>query len=184
MALATQVSSVSKATIAFTPSVAGPSAGNASVTVYPQAARSDFLTTVDTFQTVSATMQEDVVAAIQPRALLGVTVLCASQIDWQPIDVEVTVYVSDRFVSNWVKRDVEAAVDELFDFDNVFFGQRLTLGQLYRIILNVPGVDYAVATKFDTAGGSAVETSITIPELQLPKKGTVVFTMVGGITTS
>lgn len=184
IALATQVDSVAKATISFTPSVSGASAGNASVTIFPQAARSDYLTTVDTSQTVDADMQADVIASIQPRALLGVTVLCAPTITWAPLDIELTVYVNDRYVSNWVNRDVAAAIDELFEFDNVFFGQRISLGQLHRIILNVPGVDYAVVTLFDTSGGSALETSIVVDELQLPKKGDVVITMVGGITTS
>lgn len=184
VALATQVEGVSKATIAFTPSVSGPSAGNASVTIYPQPQRSDFLTTTDTFQTITADMRADVVASIQPRALLGVEVLCASQVDWTKIDVELTVYVNDRYVSNWVKRDVEAAINELFEFDNVFFGQRLTLGQLYRIVLGVSGVDYAEFTVFDTSPGNDLETSILVDELRLPKKGDVVVTMVGGITTS
>ncbi len=184
IALATQVEGVAKATISFTPSVAGPSAGNASVTIYPQAERSDFLTTSDTSQTVSAAMQADTIASIQPRALLGVTVQCASTIQWTPLDLDVTVYVNDRYVSNWVKRDVATALDELFDFDNVFFGQRITLGQLYRIILNVPGVDYAVATAFDVAPGNTLQTNILINELKLPRKGEVTLTMVGGITTT
>ena len=98
--------------------------------------------------------------------------------------MHVTINVNERFVSNWVKRDVEAALDELFEFDNVFFGQRLTLGQVYRIILNIPGVDYANVTRFDTTGGTDVESQILIDELELPRKGQVLLTMVGGITTS
>ena len=184
IALATQVEGVAKATIAFTPNAGGSSAGNASVTVYAQAARSDYLTTVDTSQTVSAVMQADVVSSIQPRALLGVTVTAAPTITWAPIDIEATVFVNERYVSNWVRRNVEAAIEELFEFDNVFFGQRLTLGQVYRLVLNVPGVDYATITLFDTSGGTAVDNNILINELQLPKMGSVVLTMSGGITTS
>ncbi len=184
VALATQVDGVAKATIAFTPSISGASAGNASVTVYPQASRSDYLTTTDTFQTVTSDMRADVVASIQPRALLGVTVLAATTITWTPVYVTATVYVNERYVSNWVRRDVEAAIDELFDFDNVFFGQRLTLGQLHRIILNVPGVDYAEVTTFNTTGAVSVSNSILIDPLNLPKKGTITMNMSGGITTS
>lgn len=184
VALALQVDGVAKATIEFAPSQAGPSAGNASVTVYPQAARSDYLTTVDTFQTVSTDMRTNVVNAIQPRALLGVNVYAASQINWQPLDLETTIYVSDRYVTAWVEADVQAAIDELFTFDNVFFGQRITLGQLYRILLGVPGVDYCTIEVFDLTGGSTLQTSILIDPLKLPKKGTVTLTMVGGISTS
>jgi len=181
ISLATQVPSVAKATIAFTP---GASGQNASVTVYPQAARGDYLTTTDTFQTVSATMKTDVKNFLQPRALLGVTVKVADTVQWTPIDIQATIFVNERAVSNWVLRDVQDAIDELFDFDNVFFGQRLTLGQLYRIILNVPGVDYCTITTFDFAGSGSAQSSILIDPLKLPKKGSVVLNMSGGITTS
>jgi uncharacterized phage protein gp47/JayE len=79
---------------------------------------------------------------------------------------------------------VEAAIDELFAFDNVFFGQRLTLGQLYRIVLNVPGVDYCTVSVFDLESGSGLQDSILVNELRLPKKGTITLTMTGGITTT
>lgn len=184
VALALQVDGVAKATMAFVPSTAGPSAGNASVTIYPQAQRSDFLTAAGTTQTVDTAMRTAVLAAIQPRALLGVNVYCATVVDWQPINLNTTVYVNEKYVANWVLRDVNAAIDELFKFDNVFFGQRLTLGQVYRIILNVPGVDYATVQLFDVAGGVTVATSILVNTLKLPKKGTVNVTVVGGISTS
>jgi hypothetical protein len=180
VALTLQVSGVAKASVDFVPTVGG----NASVTVFPQPQRGDYLTTGDTFQTVSAELQQDVVDFLQPLALLGVDVLCAPQVDWQPVDLHVTVHVNSRYVSNWVKQDVEKAIDTLFAFDNVFFGQRLTLGQVYRLILDVPGVDYCEVTLFDLAGDTAVSTDILIDELELPKKGTVLVSPVGGITTS
>jgi uncharacterized phage protein gp47/JayE len=187
VALALQVEGVSKATIEFTPGQStGPSGpiGNASVTVFPQVARADYLTTGDTTQAVSPSTQAAVVSSLQPRALLGVDVVCASSITWEPIDVVVNVFVNERYVSNWVKRDVESAIAQLFAFENVFFGQRLTLGQLYRIIFNVPGVEYAVITTFDLAGDTAVQDDILIDPLRLPKRGSVVLNMSGGITTS
>lgn len=190
VSLATQIEGVAKATIKYEPGVttgasAGASVTNASVTVYPQVERgADFLTTGDTSQAVSADLQAQVVESIQPKAMLGVDVLSATQIDWTPIDIQATVYVNNRFVSNWVKTDVQEALDELFHFDNVFFGQRISLGQIYQIILNVPGVDYVVVSVFDEAPGTTLETSILIDPLKLPKKGTYTLTMEGGITTS
>lgn len=185
VSLATQVDKVSKASVAFIPGNGGVGASaNASVTIFAQGYRSDYLTTGDTTQAVSTDIQTDVVATLQPKALLGVTVIAAPTITWNPIDITVSVHVNERSVSNWVLRDCEAAVNELFAFDNVFFGQRITLGQVYRILLNVPGVDYVILTRFDDAGGSAVEEFILTDETELPKKGTVVFNMVGGITTS
>jgi uncharacterized phage protein gp47/JayE len=152
--------------------------------VYAQTERADYLTTVDTDQTVTTTIKLDVVSYLQPKAMLGVTVIAADTVDWTPIDADVTVYVHERHVASWVESDVSAAIDELFAFDNIFFGQRLTLGQLYRIILNVDGVDYTTVEVFDEAGDTAVENSIVVDELSLPKKGSINLTMVGGITTS
>lgn len=185
IALTTQIESVAKAAVQYLPNPGGSaSATAASVMVYPQVTRGDFLTTSDTFQTVSSDLQESVVTFLQPKSMLGITVVPATTITWQPIDVQATIHVNDRYVSNWVETDVSNAIDELFEFDNVLFGQRLTLGQLYRIILNVPGVDYATISVFDEAGGSSVSTDILIDPYQLPKKGTVTLTMEGGITTS
>lgn len=184
VSLALQVDGVAKAAVSYEPSLAGASAGNASVTIYPQPQRGDYLTTIDVAQTVSAEMQTAIETTIQPRALLGVEVFCAPTVDWQGIDINTTVYVNEKSVANWVRRDVERAIDELFEFDNVFFGQRLTLGQLYRIILNTSGVDYCTIETFDTAGGVDLETSILINELKLPKKGGINVTVIGGISTT
>lgn len=184
IALATQVSGVSKAAVSYSPSLTGSSAGNASVTVFPHGAVSDYLTSAGTSYSVPATVQTAVTAYIQPLALLGVTVLCSPTVTWEKIKLTLTVVVNDRFVSNWVNADVSAAIDSLFSFENVFFGQRITLGQIYRAVLNVTGVEYCSISVFDLEAASGLQTSIAVDSLRLPKKGTVSITMSGGITTS
>jgi uncharacterized phage protein gp47/JayE len=173
---------VSKAAVAFTPNPAGgASAGNASVTVYPQVNRSsDYLTTGETSQAVSSDIQTQVVSALQPRSMLGVDVVCATSITWDTIDLTATVYLANNVVALYTKRDIEDAIDALFSFDNVSFGQTLSLGQFYRAIMNVYGVNYASISVFDN-DGAGLEDSITVDPLSLPKKGTVVVTVSGGI---
>lgn len=187
VSLAVQVPGVSKASISFVPGLSASIDGvgtNGSVTVFPQATRADYLTTSDTSQVVSADMQTAVVATLQPLALLGVSVFCSSTVAWQGIDVAVTVHVEDRHVQAWVKQACSDALDQLFDFSNVFFGQRLHLGQVYQIINNVVGVSYAIVTVFDVAGGGTLRTDILIDPLKLPKKGAYTLGMSGGITAS
>lgn len=189
VALALQVPGVAKAAISFVPGLAQSASGgsvgtNASVTILPQIARSDYLTTTDTSQVVSSALQAQVVGTIQPLALLGVTVLSATTISWQGIDIQANVFVTDRFVQSWVQAAVITALNQLFDFDSVFFGQRLHIGQVYQLILSVPGVDYCQVTRFDLAGATGVQSSILINSLKLPKKGTFTLTMSGGTTTS
>jgi uncharacterized phage protein gp47/JayE len=179
--LAAQVEGVAKATIEYAPGTGG---NNASVTVYPHPFRADYLTTSDTSYTVPATMQSAVINALQPKSLLGVDVLCADEIEYDDVRLTATVHVNERFVTNWVEADVNAALDELFQFDNVHFGQRMTVGQVYRIVLNVPGVDYCTISVFTPTLLDQVDQTFVVDPLHLPKAGTRTLTMVGGISTS
>lgn len=182
VAMTNQIAGVAKTAVQFTQ---GAGSADSVVTLYAQPSRSaDFLTTTATSQTVSAQLQAEVEASVQPKALLGVVVEAAASIPWQPIDLEVEVMVSDRFVSNFVRRDVEAAIDRLFHFDNVFFGQTIPIGQVYRLLLNVPGVDYVTIDVFDVAAGVTKQEAITVGPYTLPKKGEITITMTGGVTTS
>lgn len=180
------VDGVSKATVEFTPFPAGgASAGNASVTVFAQTDRtSDYLTTSDTSQTISSIVRDNIVSTLQPRALLGVDVVAAETVNWQTIDLEITVYVNENSVASFVKNNVEAALDSLLSFNSVTFGQILSLGQFYRTTLDQSGVDYAVITKFALEGNSGVNDTLVMPATTLPKKGTVVVTVIGGITST
>lgn len=176
--LAKKVPSVTKAHAEYSSGV---------VTVYPHVDRSsDYLTTTDTSQTVDAnTLGAAVQDYLRPRALLGVTVNSAPSISWTKVDISATVNVNERYIRSWVEADVESALDELFKFDNVTFGQRLTLGQVYRTILDVEGVDYAVISVFGANTGtppSTAATEINIDANKLPKKGTVSLVMAGGAT--
>lgn len=154
------------------------------VTVYPHVDRSsDYLTAAGSSQAVTTDLQTAVQNYLRPRALLGITVNSATSINWEALDISATVNVNERYITSWVEADVEAALDELFKFDNVTFGQRFTLGEVYRTILDVEGVDYAVVTLFDNTGGFAVETEINITSNALAKKGTIALTMAGGSST-
>jgi len=180
------VDGVSKATVEFTPFPAGgASAGNASVTVFAQTDRTaDYLTTADTSQIISETVRNNIVSTIQPRALLGIDVIAAETITWQPIDVEITVYVNVNAVASFVKNNVEAALDAAFSFNSVSFGQILSLGEFYSTTLDQNGVDYAVISKFALEGDSGVNDTLSMAATTLPKKGTIVVTVVGGITST
>lgn len=182
VAMTNMIAGVSKTAVQFTQ---GSGTADSTVTLYAQPNRSaDYLTTADTSQTVSLTLRNQVVASVQPKALLGVNVVAATTIPWQKINLTVTVNVNERSVSNFVKRDVEAAIDRLFAFDNVFFGQRIPIGQIYRLLLNVPGVDYITISIFDQGVATGKQEFLLMGDWTLPKKGTIVLNMVGGVTTS
>jgi hypothetical protein len=93
------------------------------------------------------------------RSILGVTSLVTNQVDHGTIDryiectpiyVGMQVYVKSTYVQSWVKDDVVEAVKNLLSFENIYFGQTLTIGEVYRAALNVTGVDYVVLTNLST----------------------------------
>lgn len=182
--LATSLTSVAKASVSYEPAiVTGASATGGSVTIYAQPYRSDYVRTSDTSQTVPNEIRQEIVSFIQPLTMLGVEVVAAPTVEWVPIDIDITVNANARAVTPSVKRFIQLAIEDLFEFDNVFFGQLLVLAQIYSRCLDIAGVDYVTITKFCEAGGSSVESDILIDPLKLPKLGTLTLTMVGGISS-
>lgn len=187
--IARQISGVSKATAYYTAASAGASA-NASVTVLPQEDRTyDFLSSSDTSQTVSSSISDAIADTFAKKKMLGVDVVCAPSISWEQIYIEVDVYSSQYAYSNDVKTAVESAISSIFDFNSVTFGQRITLSELYRAILAVRDVDYAIVTAFNSDDLGGVENVITVDSLSLPKltfgspgSDTLAVTVIGGIS--
>jgi hypothetical protein len=179
------IEGVQKVAVQYLPNPAGgASAGNASVMVFPQVDRSaDYLTTADVSQTVSFTLKDIVTSTLQPKSIIGVDVVCADTVEWDPIYLTATVQVLDSYVARYVERDVINAIDSLLSFSTVRFGQTLSLGQFYRAIMSVEGVDYANISQFNNDEGASVESTIMIDPYELPKKGTVTLSVFGGITS-
>jgi len=179
------IAEVAKVATAYTPG----GSGNASVTVYPHVNRSaDFLTTTDTSQTVSADTADAVLAELEGRRMMGVDVVVASSIDWTPIYLELTAYVSPTYYAFTVKDGIESKLKAFFDFNNIVFNQRISLGELYREVLSVPGLDYATITKFNLDDSSSVVEELTVGTYELPRivlgsesSDTVIVTTSGGV---
>ena len=147
------VTGVYKATATYT---------SGSVTVYAVPIQSDYTLSTAASIPITATLKADVLAEITPRALLGVTPIVADYTTLTPINIAANVYVNERYVASWVISDVQAALNDLFSFDNINFGQRLTLSDVHRTIINVEGVDYAeIDPKTLGTFSSGVNTSST-----------------------
>lgn len=182
--LALGVSGVYKATASYTAASAGTAA---SVTVYPVGIQSDYTTTTSTSASVTSDITTAVLNELQPKALLGVDVVVADSVTLTPINITADVYINERYVASWVITDIYAAFDELFSFDNVVFNQRITLSQIYRTILSIEGVDYAIIDSGDggvfSTSSSGVEQEIVVGALALPRKGSITLNSIGGVTT-
>jgi hypothetical protein len=103
------------------------------------------------------------------KILVGTTVIAEPRTFaelWTDIHVRVNVHVDAAFNRTKVKKDVETALISMFSFDNMDFGERITIGQVYRTVLSITGVEWAELTWLDTEKplDSAIEASIYVDD--------------------
>lgn len=168
--LARRISGVFLATAKYEPSVEG----GGSVTIYGMPYISGYQSYNSNSVAVLPEVQEQIVISIQPMSMLGVTVYAAPSITLVPQTITATIYVDESYVASSVKRAVGDAIDILFNLSGLQFGQSLKIGDVYKTIHSVEGVLYADVTL----------TGASPNEDQLIRKGNVVLTTSGGITTS
>lgn len=165
-ALVLQVAGVAKGTASYS---------SGTVTIYAAPFTEDYLTYSSASLSVSADLQTDIVEYYEPRQMIGASVTAASAINLTAVNITATVNVLSGYIASKVAENVETALNTLFEFENVFFNQTLSKGQIYRTILNVPGVDYVTLSLPSTE-------TVTSGEYGLLKKGTYTITTVGGVT--
>jgi hypothetical protein len=61
---------------------------------------------------------------------------------WQLVYIRVKVHVQDAYNRTTVGTTVQNALRQMMDFDNVDFGTRISIGQVYRTALAVQGVEW------------------------------------------
>lgn len=96
---------------------------------------------------------------LAPRTVVGVDYNIAGSVSLQSVKVTTSIHVLDGYVRQRVESAVRDTILELFTFDNVSFGQSVSLGELYRAILGVSGVDYATVTRFTTGTTNVIDGS-------------------------
>lgn len=101
---------------------------------------------------VESSIRYSVYDYISPRQMFGVNSVVMPSITLTSVYVGLTLNVMSTFSQEAVKTDVEDAIKELFSFENVTFDQVITLGTLYRTVLDITGVDYVTITTFNTSG--------------------------------
>jgi hypothetical protein len=96
---------------------------------------------------------------LTPREITFVTSSVGASVSLTPINLVGTVQVKDNYIQESVYANVVVAIKSLFTFDNADFGNKVSLGELYRTILAVDGVDYAVITRFTTTGSNVIDSA-------------------------
>ena len=103
---------------------------------------------------------------IAPREIVGVNSLVITSVALDLVKITCNVSVLPSYIQDAVKEDVEIAIKALFEFDDVSFGQTITLGTLYRAILDVDGVDYVSVSRFTTGASNVIDTASLIPAVE------------------
>ena len=150
------------------------------VSIYPVDYQADYLTSASTTLALPAATKTRVEEYLSPRTMVGASVSVLSSVTATPINISGTIHVADDYVAAYVSEAVVDSIDQLFYFQNVDFGGTVRVGQVYRAILNTPGVEYAALTVLSTSGSGL--TDVTVSSTALPKKGTYTFSITGGIT--
>jgi hypothetical protein len=129
---------------------------------------------------------------LEPREITFVTSSVGASVTLTPVNITGTIQVKDNYIREKVNANVVNAIYELFSFDNALFGNRVSLGQVYRAILDVDGVDYAVISRFTTTVNNVIDSSGGFTGVQasatsmLVLGATSAFTLTpsGGVTAS
>lgn len=170
VAIAVQLPGVYKAVAAYTPGATG---GSVSVQTIPYL--SDYYEYDSNTITIDSDIASNVQTTLQNLSMLGITVTAPTSVTVRPRTISGTIYVTNGYVATEVLNMVKSVIDNLFSIENVEFGKDIRIGDLYRRIHGIEGVDYADLTVSGTAVGS---TEI----IRLNRSGLALVTS-GGITS-
>lgn len=102
---------------------------------------------------------QEITDYLTPREITFVTSNVGASVTVTPVNFTANLQVKDGYVQEIVADAVETAIKNLFAFDNMDFGSKVSLGTVYRTILDVTGVDYAVISRFTTTGSNVIDSS-------------------------
>lgn len=163
--LSLQINGVYKAVAAF-----NPTTSTVSIYTIPYIANYESYSsnTIAVDPIVAATVQ----ATLQQLSMLGITVAAPTSVTTRPKSIEATIYITNGYEAAAVKRIVQSVIDEMFSIEMVEFGKDIRIGDVYRTVHSIEGVDYATITVTGTAPSN----------VEMVRKGTITLTTVGGIT--
>lgn len=101
---------------------------------------------------------------LSDKKLIG-SVVYGEPVEWTDCDLKVQVSVQPLYNRAAVKAAVESAIMSVFAYNNVDFGRRISIGDVYRAGLAIDGVDYIVVTQMIETTDNPAGTSTTVRDL-------------------
>ena len=127
--------------------------------------------TTGTITTTSADMQlliNSLESYLSDKKLIG-SVVYGEPVEWTNVDVQLNVQVRPLYNRESVRAAVQAAIENVFAYDNVSFGKRVSIGDVYRAALAVDGVDYITLDTLKVTGETGPIEDIETPSYNIPR---------------
>lgn len=118
---------------------------------------------------------------LNDRKMINATVTVLDP-TYVPINVTASTNILPQYQQEATRLEVEKAIKSVLAFDNTGFGDRVTLSEVYRAIMNTPGVDYAVVSVLSRTGSGLAD--VQAADNEIPSQGTITITATGGIVAS
>lgn len=183
--IALTIQGVSKAVVSYL----GSASTGASITATVLDNQTAYLTDGAASVGVPQTLRDRVSRELLANAMLGVTLInVPSSVSFTKIYIYLDLFVTSNYVQSVVKAEVQSALEALFAFENVSFGDTITVGEVYRTAMAIAGVDYVIVEGFTTSTGGGAATTIdnngkiVVASNQLPKLGIVTIAPSGGVS--
>jgi hypothetical protein len=105
---------------------------------------------------------------LSDKKLVG-SVVYGEPVEWTEVDVSLNVQVRPLYNREAVRAAVQAAIVSVISYDNVDFGKRISIGDVYRAALAVDGVDYITLNTLKITGDAGPIEDINTPTYNLPR---------------
>ena len=100
---------------------------------------------------ILAALKADLVSHLEGKLLVGASVFIEDVV-WKDCTLAIDLHVLDGFEQESVTQSAVLAIESLFSFDNLDFGTKVSLGDAYRAIMKIEGVDWVDITQMKFTG--------------------------------
>jgi exosome complex RNA-binding protein Csl4 len=117
-------------------------------------ANSVIATSTGTVTTLDPDMQKLIFSLesyLEDKKLIG-SVVYGEPVEWADTEIDLDVVVRPLYNREAVRAAVQEAVENVFAYETVDFGKRISIGDVYRAALSVSGVDYIILTTLRPVG--------------------------------
>ena len=129
----------------------------------------------------STTLKQRVLEYLSDKKMINAQITAADPV-YVPLTVVVDVTVASQFAQSTVNAAVRNAIGESLLFDKVDFGQLVSVSDIYRVVMAVPGVEHATVTELHptVSGSGAANVQMAVNEIPTIDGGVITVNVISG----